>query len=285
MDAQFLFLLFLASQTFLLSWYLPKRIQARMRYVFEHYPFEQYPKLYGGDLEKSLKNYRRHVMFNNIMIIVGIGLIIAVVMYSDRLSNGLLAMLPFFYGMTQSIPLILMDMLMLKQCRQLNAEAKTPQRSASLTRRSLFNHTSMSMIVTAVSFYLVTVLFDMYTKSFDTSLGFELYESAVILTVVNLFFAWMIRWRVYGKKLNPLLSDEDNFKEINAVVTSSIYTSIAVSVFFMTMRAINVYDLEQFEGVLMSAYMQSIFMLSVIHSLKQLPIESMNMDKFRADSH
>ena len=73
-------------------------------------------------------------------------------------------------------------------------------------------------------------------------------------------------------------------KEINAVVTSSLYTSMAVSIFFMTMRAINVYDLEQFEGVLMSAYMQSIFLLSVIHSLKQLPIETMNMENFRADN-
>lgn len=284
MDSQIIFLIFLASQTFLLSWFLPKRIQARMRYVFEHYSFEQYPKLYGGDLEKSHKNYRRHVLFNNIMIVVGIALIVAIAIYSDRFSSGLLAMMAFFYGMTQSIPLVLMDLLMLKQCKQLNSENTKPQRSASLTRRSLFNHTSMSMIAVAVSFYLVAMLFDMYTKSFDTSIGFELYEAVAILTAVNLFFAWMVRWRVYGKKLNPLLSDEDNMKEINAVVISSIYTSIAVSIFFMTMRAVNVYDLEQFEGVLMSAYMQCIFLVSVIHSLKQLPIESMNMENFRADN-
>ena len=285
MDAQVIFLVFLASQTFLLSWHLPKLIQARMRYVFDHYSFEQYPKLYGGDEEKSHKNYRRHVAFNNVMVVVGIGLIIALAVYGENLSSGQKSMVAFLYGMVQAIPLILMDLLLLKQCKQLNAENTAPQRTASLTRRSLFNHTSMSMIAAVVSFYLIAMLFDMYTKSFDTSLGFELYESVVILTAVNLFFAWMIRWRVYGKKLNPLLSEEDNMKEINAVVSSSLYISIAVSIFFMTMRAVNVYDLEQFEGVLMSAYMQSIFLLSVIHSLKQLPIEKMNMDKFRASSN
>ncbi len=283
MDAQLTFLLFLASQTFLLSWYLPKRIQSRMRYVFDHYPFAEYPKLYDGDLDKAQKNYRRHIVFNNVMLVVGVGLIVAVYYYGEQVSSGLLAMVAFIFGMTQSIPLILMDLLMLRQCKRLNAENTTPQRSASLTRRSIFNHTSMMLLAVTVSFILVSMLFDMYTKSFDLSLGFELFEAVIILTAVNLFFAFMIRWRVYGKKLNPLLSEADNIKEITAVVQSSLYTSIAVSIFFMTMRAVNVYDLEQFEGVLMSAYMQAIFLLSVLHSLKQVPIESMNLENFRAD--
>ena len=125
----------------------------------------------------------------------------------------------------------------------------------------------MSMLMVVFSFYLMASLFDMYTKGFDLSLGFELFEAFAILTGANLFFIFMIRWRVYGKKLNPLTSPEDDKKEIDSIVQSTLFVSSAASIFFMTMRAVNVYDLEQFEGVLMSIYMQAIFVYSIIFSL------------------
>ena len=284
MDATIFFLVALCSQTFLLSWYLPKRVQARMRYVFDNYPYEQYPKLYGGNLDRSQKNYRIHIFFNNLMFAVGIGIIISVAYLGDTISNNVAAMGSFVYAMLQSIPLIVMDFVMLRHCKKLREENDTPQRSASLKPRSLFNHTSTAMLMVVFSFYLMASLFDMYTKGFDLSLGFELFEAFAILTGVNIFFMLMIRWRVYGKKLNPLASLEDDKKEIDALVQSTLFISTCASIFFMTMRAVNVYDLEQFEGILMSIYMQAIFVYSIIFSLNQNKVEDMNLEVYREDS-
>ncbi|MEL0036891.1 MAG: hypothetical protein VW882_10900 [Gammaproteobacteria bacterium] len=284
MDATIFFIVALCSQTFLLSWYLPKRVQARMRYVFDNYPYEQYPKLYGGNLDRSQKNYRIHIFFNNLMFSAGIGLIIGVAYLGDSLSNGLLAIGSFVYGMLQAIPLIVMDFVMMKHCKKLRDEYDSPQRSASLTPRSIFNHTSMAMMMLVFSFYLMASVFDMYTKGFDFSLGFELFEGVAVLTGVNMFFVLMIRWRVYGKKLNPLTSPKDDKKEIDAIVQSTLFVSAAASIFIMTMRAVNVYDLEQFEGLLMSLYMQAIIVYSIIFSLNQNKVEDMNLEMYRAES-
>ena len=283
MDATIFFIVALCSQTFLLSWYLPKRVQARMRYIFDHYPYEQYPKLYGGNLDRSQKNYRIHIFFNNLMFSAGIGLIIGVAYLGDSLPSGVAALGSFGYGMFQAIPLIVMDFVMLRHCKKLRDENDTPQRSASLTPRSIFNHTSMAMLILVFSFYLMASLFDMYTKGFDFSLGFELFEAFAILSGVNIFFIFMIRWRVYGKKLNPLTSPEDDKKEIDAVVQSTLFVSSAASIFFMTMRAVNVYEIDQFEGVLMSIYMQAIFVYSIIFSLNQNKVEDMNLEMYREE--
>ena len=99
-----------------------------------------------------------------------------------------------------------------------------------------------------------------------------------------MFFFLMIRWRVYGKKLNPLTSPEDDKKEIDAIVQSTLFVSAAASIFIMTMRAVNVYDLEQFEGLLMSLYMQAIIVYSIIFSLNQNKVEDMNLEMYRAES-
>jgi len=284
MKIQILFYLLLLSQVFLLSWYLPKVIQKRMQYIFNNYSFEEYPKLYGGSLEKTQKNYRRHVLFNDIMIIVGILLIAALIFFADRLSSGLVMMIVFFYGMTQAIPVIVMDIAMMRHCKKLRDEDQRTERKAELVPRSIFNHISMAEIIVVVFFYIAACTFDMYTKSFDTSLGAELYEAVIILTLTNLFFIGLIRWRVYGKKLNPYLDNKDNNKELDTIVKSAQYTSIAVSLFLIAMRAVNVYDLEQLEGAVMSIYLQCIFFFGILQSIKKMKIEDINFEAFRADA-
>jgi uncharacterized membrane protein YbaN (DUF454 family) len=280
-----IFSLVLLSQVLLLSWYLPRRIQQRMRYVLDNYPAHTYPKLYKRDQQCAEKSYNRIVRYNQLMLVVGILLLFWVVNEGEVVSGGIAMAIAFVYGMVQSVPIIVLDLASLNHYKQLREEDDRPKRTAALKPRSLFDHTSVTSVVIVAAFYLGAVVFDFYSKGFDWSLGLEMYEAALILGGTNLFFAWLVRWRVYGKKLNPYMDDKDYKREIDTIVISAIFTSIMVSVFFIAMRAINVYNLEEFEGVIMSIYMQAIMGFSMFYSMNAFDVREMNFDAFKAESH
>jgi len=281
MSAYIIFSLIFFSQVLLLSWYLPRRIMARLRYVLDNYPASEYPKLYQSDQANAERSYNYLVWFSRTMFVIGMGILVWINLRGELIDGGIAAAIAFVYGMLQSAPIIIMDFATLRHYKSLREEDERPKRSAELIPRSIFIHTTPMRLSVVALFYIVAVTFDMYTKGFDTGLGGELYEALIILFLANLFFAGMVYWRVYGKKLNPYLDAKDNKREIDVMVSSAIFTSIAVSIFFIAMRAINVYDLEHFEGVLMSLYLQAIMGYTMLYSVSLFDVKTMNFEPFR----
>lgn len=284
MSSNIIFSLVFFTQVLLLSWYLPKKVSARIRYVLTNYPASEYPKLYRGDQAQAERSFSRLVWFNHIMLIIGLSILFWVNLRANIVDGGIAAAVAFVYGMIQAAPLVIMDFTLLRHYKELRENDERPKRTADLTPRSIFNHTTPQKLIGVFIILVLAMVFDMYTKGFDLSLGIELFEGALIMIAANLFFGFFVRWRVYGKKLNPYLDAKDNKREVDVVVSSAMFTSIAVSVFFAAMRAINVYDLEHFEGVLMSIYMQAIMGYSMIYSMSMFDVKEMNFEPFRADA-
>ena len=92
------------SQILLISYYYPKKIISRMKFVLETYPPEQYPKLYVkpmGFYKHVVKTFK---IANQIILAIGIVGIIGLG-YLDMSHEGSIAeVIPIIYFMIQILP-------------------------------------------------------------------------------------------------------------------------------------------------------------------------------------
>jgi hypothetical protein len=284
MSALNIFIIVLLSQVFFLSYYIPRKIGERMKYAIENLPPSIYPKLYGdnpGNLERS---YKLITVFSIFMMLLGLAGVGYIALYWPEEDLESLTMIGFGYGMLQMLPIILMDVACLKQYKAMRESALSAKRRVNLQRKSIFNHTTPRALALVGFVALTAMIADMFFHDFDTSLGIDLYEGSLILLATNCFFAWVVRWRVYGKKLNPHQDANDEAKELDVVVKSAVTTSIALSVFMATMSGINTYQLDQFEPILLSIYLQAIVAMSIVYGLRHQDINKQNFDVYKADA-
>ena len=283
MSALNLFILLFASQVLLVSYFIPQKILKRMRYVMDNFPPEEYPKLYNGQAHSLQKSHQRLAIFNRVMLVLGVALIGALLYWYQQVDLEAMTMLVFGFFMVQAMPVIWMDFACLKQYKAMRDSELNTKRRVNLARKSIFNHTSPAMLISTVVVAIIAMVADLYFHDFDTSLGMDLYEMSLILIATNAFFAWVIRWRVYGKKLNPYQDAKDEAKELDIVVMSALTTSMALSVFAASMSGINRFELDMFEPVMMSLYLQGIFGMSMLYGLRHQKITKQNFDVYKAD--
>ena len=69
-----LYVVFL-SQVILISFYLPRKMLSRMRYVVETYPPSKYPKLYPVSIDTVETGMRTFRIMNFIILLVGFVLV------------------------------------------------------------------------------------------------------------------------------------------------------------------------------------------------------------------
>ena len=277
----------LISQIFIISYYFPNKIYDRMRTVVTQYPPAQYPKLYplqASYYDKFHSNYRK---VNQLISIVGIGLLLYLTTTSFELSYNhleLIALAYFFLQMAPVLRLELSEYNQLKHMRELNT---ANVRQAELHRRSLFDYISQAHFFTAVLLYLVAVIFMFYLGDFAFDLGKDGYDAALqvlILTLGNMFFGFIIYKNIYGKKQNPHQDNKDRGTQIVVAVHSLVGISMVMSVFFAFIAAGDKYDLNPFEPLFTSLYLQIIAMISFSSILNLNKIEDMNFDVYKKNS-
>jgi hypothetical protein len=110
----------------------------------------------------------------------------------------------------------------------------------------------------------------------------KFYSNTGIILATNLFFAGLIYWTIYGKKMDPYQTNEDRIKVIKITVTSMFYVSIAVSVFLSVQMLVNMFEWDFIEKSIMSIYCQLIVWASVGSRLKQLKIENIDFDVYKS---
>ncbi|MCB0263289.1 MAG: hypothetical protein KDH95_16290 [Calditrichaeota bacterium] len=75
-----------------------------------------------------------------------------------------------------------------------------------------------------------------------------------VLTCGNLFFAAIILWNIYGKKLDPYQSNKDRNCQISLTEKLLIFISIAATVFLMMSIILDVYYLDHLMPTFLSLY-------------------------------
>lgn len=71
----FIFSIVLLSQVLLISYFLPRQVPQRLRYVVQNFPPERYPRLYPVALDKVERAQRSYRSLNFFVLVVGLALV------------------------------------------------------------------------------------------------------------------------------------------------------------------------------------------------------------------
>jgi hypothetical protein len=158
-----------------------------------------------------------------------------------------------------------------------NTDSRTT-RKAELQPRRLFDFISPKMIGLAVLVYLAFAVFILYIRQFDYP-WFGGYENIVGVTATNLFFAGIIIWNMYGKRLDPYQAYEDRKRQIELLVKQMVFISIAATTYIAIDVVLAILDLRNLQPTVMSLY----FQLIAVISLRALRLDTINFEVYKED--
>ncbi len=283
-----LFYIVFLSQIFLISYYFPAKLLARMRSVLETYPPSEYPKLYVKPIEYYKIGQGAFKLVNRFIFLLGfviLFLIVFVVDQSTFADDGYVSEVwPLAYGMIQFLPLMALEFLEFSQFKMMRKANSGTTRKAMLRRRRLFDFVSPKLVGLAALFFLAAIYFDLYVHDFVFQWSHDTIQRAMVLTGTNIFLASLAAWHLYGRKLDPHQALDDRAKQITAIVKSMLFVSMALSVYFMTAAADDVFNLDFLDASLLSLYFQIIIFASLGHTLRSLKLEDIDFEVYKNDT-
>ena len=283
MPDNLLFYIVFISQILLISFYFPRKILSRMRYVVETYEPSEYPKLYPKPIEYYEKGQRDYKTMNQIIFAAGFILMFAFGLWGYPTEGKIARLIPVIFGSIQMFPLIRMELSEFNQFKLMRKADLRTTRMAELRPRRLFDFVSPAILSMAIVMYIATILLDLYWHQFNIHWDHDTVQRAIVITAGNLLFALIIIWNLYGKPLNPHQAYKDRTKQIEFAVKTLVFVSIAMSVFLMTTAAGDVFDLDSFEPSIASLYFQLIVWISLGTMFRSLRIDDINFEVYKND--
>jgi len=281
----YLFYLVFLSQVFVLSYYFPNKLLDRMRYVLETYPPSMYPKLYPKPLEYYKMGQWGFKWVTRCILVLGFVILYAVIFLVDHATfadDGYISEFwPALYGVIQFAPLMVLEFSEFSQFKLMRKANTATTRTAPLRRRRLSDFVSPMLVAIAVLLYIMFILFDLYVHDFVFDWGHDTLQRVAVITVTNLLVGGVGAWQLYGRKQNPHQGLDDRNKQIAAALTSILYVSMAMSIFFMTQVADDVIDMNFLDATLISLYFQVVAFLSLGTNLRSLKLENIDFDVYK----
>ena len=260
MPEHMLFYFVFLGQILLISFYYPRKILSRMRYVFDTYPPSTYPKLYPKPIEYYEKARRNYRTINLFILLAGL-LILAVLLGYSR-SGEWDHVIAQWYFLVQFFPVMLLDLSSLKEFKLMRNANSLTTRKAELHPRRLFDFISPTIIGMAIITYIAFILLVLYIRQFEFP-WFGGYWNIVIVTAFNLFFAGIIFWYMYGKKLNPHQAYEDRIRHIEIIVKMLVFLSVAATMFIALSVVLAALDLRHLQSIAQCLYFQLLAVISL----------------------
>ena len=253
-----LFYIAFLSQIFLMSYYFPNKLLARMRHVHATYPPEMYPKLYPRPIEHYKMAHLAFKYVNRFILLLGLVILFALMFWVDHstfANDGFISEAwPAAYGMLQFLPLMAVEFSEFSNLKQMRKANSTSKRSADLRRRDLTELVSPGLLGMALVLYAGAILVDLYVHDFAVSWGHDTIQRAIVLTLTNALFVIIGAWNLYGRKLDPHQSAEDRIQRISVSLKSMIFVSMALSVFIAMTAADDMYNLAFLDAAITSVY-------------------------------
>lgn len=272
MPSTIIFYTVFISQIFILSYYIPKKMLARMRYVYETYPPVEYPRMYPRD-NIYYENYQlRYGVINNLILLLGCLVIIACEVSGLELKYDVGRNVVFVYAMIQFLPIIILEISEHKRLKLMREMKVKTTRSAGLKPRGFLDFISPALLASAIFMLIAAIAAKFWTHDFNFSWSIDVYEGPIIILLGNVYFMVMVGWQIYGKKKDPYLTEQDRERQMKIVSTVAGGTSIAVSTFFIATALGDVYDISTYESSIASLYFQLLgfFAFSIILETKNL---------------
>ena len=281
------FYIIFLGQILLTSWYFPRQILGRMQQVLDTYPPSTYPKLYPRPIEEYKIAQWKFRMVNRVVLGLGFVILFAVMFLIDHSTfadDGYISeMFPAAYGMIQFLPLMALELSEFSQMKLMRKANASTVRKAELTRRGFFDLVSPLLFVVTLAFFAGALLFDLYVHNFEFRWGHDTMERAVVLTLTNLMLVGVGTFTLFTRTRDPHQSAADRARKVSASLTSLLYCSIALSVFFVTAAADDMYDIDFLDAILMSVYFQAVVWMSLGYLLRNIRIEDIDFDVYKSD--
>lgn len=228
------FLLQIAMQSLL----IPRRLLWRIRETLARYPASAFPQMYPEGEEASLHKLDRYlrvyVWMNGIIGVLGLLVLGRLFAYMQDAAwdDGPVELGAAAYFLLQLVPMLLVALVSVRGNNYLRAMMRGEKRKAVLQRRGLFDFVSPAIVaVTALCYPLAFALvFYIQRNPFP---GFGGYLNIVF---ISFLYAWSGFWMyraLYGRKSNPLQSNEDRLQEVTITVKSCVYSCLAGTLFMM----------------------------------------------------
>ena len=276
MQQHLIFHIVFLSQILVISYLVPSRIFGRMKYIFDTYPPSAYPKLYPRPVEHYESARRSYRNLNAAILVVGLLILAALIVipHDHDLGNAI----SIGYYFVQFIPLMILEFSSFKELKLMRNASPRPTRKAELRPRHLFDFISPLFFGLAVSVYVVFVAIILYLRQFDYE-WFGGFANIVGITLMNLLFAGIVLWHMYGKKQNPHISYEDRKKQIEAILKSFVFISIVATVFVLISVVLSALEIRHLLPIAMSLYLQVL----AIATIRAYIIDYRNFDVYRED--
>lgn len=275
------------GQILLISWYFPRRILGRMQHVLSTYPPATYPKLYPRPLEDYKVAQWKFRLVNRLILGLGFAVLFAVMFLVDHATfadDGYISeAFPAAYGMIQFLPLMALELSEFSQLKLMRKANVSTVRKAELARRGFFDLVSPLLFAVTLVFYAGALLFDLYVHNFEFRWGHDTMERAVVLTLTNLMLVGVGAFTLFGRTRDPYQASADRARKVAVSLTSLLYCSMALSVFFVTAAADDMYDIDFLDAILMSVYFQAIVWLSIGYLLRSIRIKDIDFDVYKND--
>lgn len=283
-----LFYIAFLSQIFLMSYYFPNKLLARMRHVLETYPPETYPKLYPRPVEHYKMAHLAFKLVSGCIFLLGFLVLFAVMFWVDHSTfadHGFISVAwPAAYGVIQFLPLLAVEFSEFSQLKQMRKANVASKRIADLRRRELTDLVSPVLLGTALLLFAGAIIFDLYVHDFAVSWGHDTVQRAIVMTLTNGFLALVGAWNLYGRRLDPHQSAEDRIQRISVSLKSLLYVSMALSVFIAIVAADDIYNLDFIDAAIMSVYFQAIALLSLGYTLRSIKPDEIDFDVYKNDA-
>lgn len=274
---QHLFSIAFLGQVILASIYIPSMIVRRMSFVFETYPPSTHPLLYSKPFDEYVRMQQRYRLANR--VIAGIGfLVLAASMFVPR-GRELMNAMAFLFFLVQVLPLVWIEATVRKELKLMRSLNPRTTRTADLNPRRLFDVVSPALFWTTVLVYLAFWVFIAWFRQFDYP-WFGGFINNLIITGVNVFFASIVLWFMYGKKLNPHQGTGDRMRITRRLATVMCLVSIAVTLYAVITILLSAEDARAFQPFARSVYFQVIILLSV----QTYRVDSLDFDVYRGDA-
>lgn len=267
MSVNFLLYAVFISQIFIISYWLPLKLNKRANEIMVKCPPEKYPKLYPFSHQEIVNKVNQLMLLTYAGLTIGILIVMHGLYYKtdEMLGWDSQSVIMIFY-VIQVIPLAFLALFSERYFKKMRSKNRASIRTAQLAPRRLTSYASKWLIGLAITVYVLFVILVAVISEYPFD-GFAGYVNVFGVTLLNGFFALIIYKYVYGKKTDPHQSDEDRFQKTSRVVKLMLFSSIAATVSISIHFLLSTFDLRHLNDVVASIYYQIIMLVMILTSL------------------
>lgn len=282
-----LFYVVFLGQILLISYLVPRVLQARLSRLLNEYPPERFAKLYPWPIAYYRMVRSVFHWANRLIVLLGFALLYAVYAldgssFSD--DGHLSEAWPALYGAIQFLPLAALELLGFRQFKRMREANHSGTRKAELRPRRLFDHVSPVLLAAALTLFATVLGFNLSLDGHSIVWGSDAIQQSLTLGISNALLLAVGLWQLYGRKQDPHQAADDRSRLLRAQLTSLLLVSSAMSVFFLTQSAGDRFDLHAFEATLMSLYFQAIVLASIGYLLHVFKLEDIDFAVYASDA-